>query len=149
MPTEKQIAKVAKLREKCRKYGLSAPPEFWNATSEELASIYNGAGPDWLPQWGRVILTFFLWLFAAAFLIHDFRFDRSDRSEVGFTTANSEMLENMWRINDLVFPRATWYWRLLHDRWSTKAWLAYEACRLGGWSAWCDGKSVAEEASAK
>lgn len=138
MPTLREIKKVAKLRQKCEKYQLSAPPEFWTVSDEELAVIYNGAGPDWLPKWGRVILTFFLWLFAPAFVIHDFRFDRSDKSQEGFDVANTELSENMDRINNLVFPRAKWWFRLLHDRWDVKAWAAYEACQHGGWSAWVD-----------
>jgi len=136
MASEKQIKKVQKLRALARKHNLSAPEEFWTATDEYLADNYNGAGPDWLPQWGRAVLTFFLWLFAAAFLIHDFQFTKSDKSEKGFAEANSEMLYNMLKLNDAKF--GSWWLKPLHTCWRDKAYAAYAACKVGGWSAWCN-----------
>lgn len=114
------------------KYNLSAPESFLAATKAQIGSVYNGAGPDWMPRWQRDILTEFLRIFKAAIAIHDWRFEYADGSEAGFKTANEELLANMRKI--IAAEYAAWepaYWK-----WQWRAWLAYRACVRFGWSAW-------------
>ena len=127
---------VIKLREKCKKYKLEAPEAFWECPEFELSLIYNGAGPDWMPEWGRFVLTFFLRIFAPAFLIHDFEYYKSNKSKNGFRAANQRMWRNMNKINRYLF--GAWYWRPVYRYWQLKALAAYEAVKEFGWSAWLD-----------
>jgi hypothetical protein len=127
-----------KLKELCKKYDLKATDEFWATDEVELAYIYNGAGPDWLPEFGRDILTKFLELFKAAFVIHDFDFDRSDGTKKSFDEANLRMKHNMKKILNIEYPfRKFWRW-ITRSRWWSRAKLAYTFCDQFGWSAWVD-----------
>jgi len=142
----------------CKAAGLKAPLAFWQLTEAEIAQIFNGAGPDHFPVAfnlflrfvcftdqagadadGRAFLTWLLRYFKLAFVVHDFRFDRSDRTEAGFHIANQEMLDNMkillnagypiW--NPFNWPTRSWLW--------TKMKLTYEACESdSGLAAWKD-----------
>lgn len=120
----------------CRKLRLEAPAGFWEETAENFKLIFNGAGPDWLPKWGRVILTLFLLLFAPAFFIHDWEYHYSDKTKESFEAANERMWRNMIKILDVLF--GWWGLRWLYYYWCNKAWLAYQACANFGWSAWID-----------
>jgi len=122
------------------KYNLSAPDEFWLATEEQINSVYNGAGPDWMADWGRDILTAFLRIFKAAIAIHDWRFEYADGSDEGFETANKELLCNMQKIIAAEYN----IWEPLYWKWQWRAWLAYRACVRLGWSAWVDSNSESE-----
>ena len=126
------------LKELCKKYRLDATPEFWAATETQIKCIYNGAGPDWLPGWGRDILTDVLDLFQPSFVVHDFDFSRADKSIKGFNTANNRMLKNMLKILNKTYPLTnprTW---MLYLRWLVRAFAAYRAVTKWGWSAWVD-----------
>jgi hypothetical protein len=133
-----KIRQVTELRAKCIRLELDADPSFWICPIEVLANIYNGAGPDWMPGWGRAILTFILRLFAPAFLIHDFDYEMSDKTRKGFKLANSRMWKNIRKILKFEYPLTKW--RLWKKRayWWIKGWGAYRACVRGGWSAWID-----------
>lgn len=113
-------------------YDLSAPDTFWTAREEQISQVYNGAGPDWMPDWGRDILTAFLRIFKTAVAIHDWRFEFADGTESGFKIANKEFLANMRKIIALEFH----IWEPSHWKWQWRAWLAYRACVRFGWSAW-------------
>lgn len=132
------ISEVRKLRIKCAKHNLSAPDDFWTVSDLELSIIYNGCGADWMPKWSRVVLSMFMWLFAPAFLIHDFRFSQSDKTKTNFKLANSEMLGNMSILNDKVFPPNRWWSKHIHRVWDFKKNAAYVACKHGAWKAWVD-----------
>lgn len=129
---------MSTLKGLCKKYDLDAVKEFWATPEEEIAYIYNGAGPDWMLPLGRKVITYLLDLFQGAFIIHDFDFQRSDKSRENFDIANLRMKQNMGRILDKEYPvgnpfnwfqRARWWWRMR---------AAYRACDRFGWSAWCD-----------
>jgi hypothetical protein len=135
---KKALALIYSLMKKIAELNLDTPRNFYLLTNEKIASIYNGAGPDWMSGFSREILTFLLRYFAAAFVIHDveyyFNIDTSDTPEnhAKFHAANLRMWRNIKRINAALWgwynPRR-WYWRV-------KGWLAYKACEKFGWSAW-------------
>ena len=126
------------LKTLCKKQKLIATDAFWNTPEDVLRKIYNGAGSDSMPAWSRAILTEFLRIFKGAIVIHDFDFDRSDRTEEKFHEANKRMYDNMKIILDTTYPlysilewgeRAKWWFKM-------KA--VYEAIELCGLSAWKD-----------
>lgn len=130
---EKEMTGV-ELRFEALKYGLDAPESFWNAADFDIGNVYNGAGPDWMPQWGRDVLTGFLRIFQAAIAIHDWRFEHADGTEAGFKTANKEFLGNMRKIIAAKYR----FWEIEYWKWQWRAWIAYRACARFGWSAWGD-----------
>lgn len=117
---------------------LDIPIEYLRLTNDAMGEIYNGAGPDWMSEISRSILSWLLRYFAAAFLIHDLEFHfntdpfHSKENRKRFRTANKRMWKNIKKLNANNFswynPRR-WYWR-------AKGYLAYKACTRHGWSAW-------------
>ncbi|OGV38580.1 MAG: hypothetical protein A2020_00650 [Lentisphaerae bacterium GWF2_45_14] len=120
----------------CKNYGLNAVPKFWETSELRLREIYNGAGPDWLPDWGRKILTSFLKIFKGAFVIHDFDYERSDKSLPNFNAANDRMLSNMMKILDKDYPFSSILKWPARARWWVRAKAAYKACEKFGWPTW-------------
>ncbi len=120
----------------CKKYELEAAPEFWQAPENAIQDIFNGAGPDWLPKWGRDILSQLLRLYQGAFIVHDFDFAIADKTEEGFKKANERMWKNMKKILNKEYPLSKW--SLWHRRaqWHWRAFAAYRACVRCGWPAW-------------
>ena len=132
------LLKIKKLCSKIYALGLIEPDYFRKRSLSELATIYNGAGPDWMSTISRSVLTFLLRFFATAFLIHDVEFhenkNRLDTPEnrAEFHRANKRMWKNIKILvaaNFAWYNPRRWYWR-------TKGWLAYRACQKWGWSAW-------------
>lgn len=138
---KKAVLKIHVLLAQIAEYTLEAPQNFSMLTAESIADIYNGAGPDWLPAWGRAILTEFLEIFEPVFVIHDIRFNFSDKSKRGFSTANNEMWRNMKRVLSVKFPMSNPLNWLSRAKWYVRAYAAYRACNNWGWSAWTSGKS--------
>lgn len=130
-----------KLRNFGIKIGLKMPKELKQCSDDELRekNFYNGVGPDWMPEWGRFILGLFLWLFAAAVMIHDWHFHHSDKLLGTFTRVNEEFYNNMMKIVKYYFGGwlLGWY-GVLYNFWAVKAWAAWVACKNHGWSAWID-----------
>ncbi|MCK4982793.1 MAG: hypothetical protein KAS17_07700 [Victivallaceae bacterium] len=133
-----KIKRVTELRAKCLRLDLEATDAFWLCPIENLANIYNGAGPDWLPNWTRTILSFILRLFGPAFLIHDFDFELSDKTRKGFNLVNKRMWRNIRKILSFEYPLTRFHLWKERAYWWGKGFLAYRACVRGGWSAWLD-----------
>ena len=137
---------------------MEAQESFWKADPSEIAKNYNGAGPDNLPAGlrvflekefgtadvsklaagGRKILTSMLSLFVLAYVIHDWDYAHSDRTEDGFHAANNRMRDNMSKLLNSKYPvwnPLTWRSRAI---WWGKAQAAYYACEKFGMSAWED-----------
>ncbi|MCP3966813.1 MAG: hypothetical protein GY750_16135 [Lentisphaerae bacterium] len=132
------VKHIRKLKNIIHEYDLEAPEGFYLLSVKELSSIYNGAGPDWIGDWGREKLTSRLDLFEAAFLVHDFEYACSDHTEEGFEEANKRMWQNMRKI---IFGIYSWHKISDWDNiayWLVKAFAAYRACARLGWSAWLD-----------
>ena len=126
------------LKTLCKSYDLDAVPEFWETSEVRLHEVYNGAGPDWLPAWGRKILTTFLRIFKASFIVHDFDFDISDKSMLKFHEANDRMFSNMKKILDKEYPFSKIYMWPVRARWWLRMNGAYKAVEKFGLSAWKD-----------
>lgn len=101
--------------------------------AEELASLYNGIGPDFLPEPVRAKVTEYLALFEAAALIHDVRYSLGDATRYQFNYANMEFRNNCRKLAE-VYP---WYnWRRYRAYAVAEA--LYKAVSSDlGWTAFC------------
>ena len=107
-------------------------------TVSELAGIYNGAGPDWMSEKLRKVLTRRLDLFECAFLIHDVDFENADATRVTFNAVNKRMWANIRKVINKKMPMSDIGLWGKRGYWWFKGWAAYRACKRFGWSAWED-----------
>ena len=102
---------LEKLMELCEKYELEGLRTVEKYTLEELAQIYNGAGPDsWIPA-ARDVLTDLMELFEPVVLIHDVQFSESDALHETFEHTVDVWKQNCKKIFDAEYP--LWTWRQL------------------------------------
>lgn len=102
---------LKKLMELCEKYELEGLRTVEKYTLEELAQIYNGAGPDsWIPA-ARDVLTALMELFEPVVLIHDVQFSESDALHETFERTVDVWKQNCKKIFDAEYP--LWTWRQL------------------------------------
>lgn len=102
---------LKKLMELCEKYELEGVRTVEKYTLEELARIYNGAGPDsWIPA-ARDVLTDLMELFEPVVLIHDVQFSESDALHETFERTVDVWKQNCKKIFDAEYP--LWTWRQL------------------------------------
>ena len=102
---------LKKLIELCEKYELEGLRTVEKYTIEELARIYNGAGPDsWIPA-ARDVLTDLMELFEPVVLIHDVQFSESDALHETFERTVDVWKQNCKKIFDAGYP--LWTWRQL------------------------------------
>ena len=102
---------LKKLMELCEKYELEGVRTVEKYTLEELAQIYNGAGPDsWIPA-ARDVLTDLMELFEPVVLIHDVQFSESDALHETFERTVDVWKQNCKKIFDAEYP--LWTWRQL------------------------------------
>ena len=102
---------LKKLIELCEKYELEGLRTVEKYTLEELAQIYNGAGPDsWIPA-ARDVLTALMELFEPVVLIHDVQFSESDALHETFERTVDVWKQNCKKIFDAEYP--LWTWRQL------------------------------------
>jgi len=98
------INDIARLRLLCGQYGLSGREILDAYTDIQLASWYNGAGPDsWLPV-ARETLTALMTLFKPVVLIHDTQFEFSDGTDEGFARTVADWCANTAKIVDAEYP---------------------------------------------
>ena len=128
------MALVAGLRERAVEAQLEGSAVIGAHTVDELAAVYNGCGPEWLPRSVREFLSRHFAEFAPAFLVHDWDFAQSDGTRLSFSRANDRLERNCRRLADLAHP---WYsWRRYALR--LRAYAIADACRDCGWKAWKD-----------
>jgi len=133
-----QVLKVKRLLSQIDEYGLDVPDGFNELTLDYIVDNYNGAGPDWMPEEMRDILTWLLSIFEPAFLIHDMEYSASNRTAKGFIAANSRMWRNIRKIINYEYPRYNPFCWINHVKWYLRGAAAYRACKRFGWSAWTD-----------
>lgn len=123
----KQLKKTAERlqlenREIIRKYSMT-----------ELASIYNGIGPDSFPEWLRNAISALHPSLAVVAFIHDIEWHESDKSKEKFTESN-----NRFKRNGYTVARTEYGW------YNPRRYIVMNQarrfgniCQLFGWSAWC------------
>jgi hypothetical protein len=101
-----------------------------------LEAIYNGCGPDWMPEFFREKLSDYLDFFEPAFLEHDYSFECSDHTNKGFHEANKRLYKNCKK---LISARYSWWTEPISKaRRYLQARAIYRICDEFGWSAWID-----------
>jgi hypothetical protein len=134
---KKKLAEITALIKKALELKLTDAEWVACFSSEELAPVYNGIGPEWLPSSIREKLTEYLAIFAPACLIHDFRFRIGNGSYLDFASANNALEENLYKC---VNAEIKWYHPLRRLAGYYAAHLMAEACRRYGWSAYRAGR---------
>ena len=98
----------------------------------QLAKIYNGTGPEFLPEGARVALDKIAAPFLPAVMVHDDDFEDSDGTVVSFHAANKRLLANCITCATDAAPWYSWKRYALY----AEAWTIYRACEKFGWIAW-------------
>ncbi|MFA7186464.1 MAG: hypothetical protein WC082_16295 [Victivallales bacterium] len=130
------MEKIIVLKNTCIECEFEALEGFYICPVETLEKIYNGCGPDWLPEFIRTGLTEYFEFFEPAFLEHDYSFEMSDKSREGFNAANKRLYGNCQK---LIAARFSWWTEPIKKaRYHLKARIIYRACDKFGWSAWLD-----------
>lgn len=139
---KKKLAEITALIKKA--CDLKLTDAAWVAcfTPEELAAVYNGIGPEWLPCALREKLTKYLAIFAPACLIHDFHYWIGDGTLKDFNYANNTLEANCRKC---INAETKWYQLLRRAAGYYAAHLIAEACRRYGWSAYRTGRMNDEE----
>lgn len=134
---EKNLAEITALIKKA--CDLKLTDAAWVAcfSPEELATVYNGIGPEWLPYSLREKLTKYLAIFAPACLIHDFHYWIGDGTLKDFSYANGTLEANCRKC---INAETKWYQLLRRAAGYYAAHLIAEACRRYGWSAYRTGR---------
>ena len=134
---DKILAEVTALRQKA--CDLKLIDAGWVACfePEELAFVYNGIGPEWLPLSIREKLTEYLAIFAPACFIHDFHYWIGDGSLKDFIYANDVLEANCRKC---INAETKWYQLLRRSAGYYAAHLIAEACRRYGWTAYRAGR---------
>ena len=134
---EKKLAEIAALIKKA--CDLKLTDAGWVACfePEELALVYNGIGPEWLPSAIREKLTEYLAIFAPACFIHDFHYWIGDGSREDFIYANDILEANCRKC---INAETKWYQLLRRSAGYYAAHLIAEACRRYGWIAYRTGR---------
>lgn len=128
-----KIDEVADLLAQIITYDLEYPDILMHTNINDLAGIYNGIGPDWMPESIREWMTERWQFFAAAALIHDYEYQMStDKSREAFTACNERFRRNC---HTLMKKSVPWYKRCLYR---VRSDMLADACEKFGWSAWCD-----------
>ena len=143
---EKKLAEITALIKKA--CDLKLTDAAWVAcfSPEELATVYNGIGPEWLPYAIREKLTKYLAIFAPACLIHDFHYWIGDGTLKDFNYANDTLEANCRKC---INAETKWYQLLRRAAGYYAAHLMAEACRRYGWSAYRTGRVEDEREKVK
>lgn len=111
---------------------LSGMMDIVSMPIDELDQVYNGTGPEFLPDRVRRGLDDALRPFLPSVMVHDVDFDRSDGTVGSFRRANRRLLRNC--IICACDAHPWWSWRryvLIAE-----AFVVYRACQRFGWIAW-------------
>ena len=117
----------------------------------ELASIYNGIGPDSFPEWLRGLVSTLHPSLAVVAFIHDIEWHESDGSKEKFTESN-----NRFKNNGYTVAKANYSWwnplryigctvaKANYSWWNPFRYIVMNharrfgnICQLFGWDAWC------------
>ena len=128
-----RIDRARELSGYCGRNHLLGIESFDSCPVEQRAMIYNGIGPEWLPEAFLHIISDLYDVFAPAAFIHDLRYAlNKDRSRDSFLAVNEEFRQNCLDICKIEYG---WYNPLRYLRQRSAHRLA-NACDRWGWAAW-------------
>lgn len=126
------LKEIKRLKELCEEYGLEGREILERHTNTELASLYNGIGPEAFPEWLRSVLDFVHPSLAPVAFIHDVEWSDSDGTEESFAASNARLKENGYKIAKGMYS----WWRLRRYLVMNDARRFGNLCQSFGWSAW-------------
>ena len=126
------IEEARRLRALCESHELENREILAKYTDEELASIYNGIGPEAFPQWLRAALDAVHPSLAPVAFIHDVEWHESDGSEAAFDMSNARFRRNGCKVATDDFG----WWRPRRYKVMWDAVKFSRVCQRFGWSAW-------------
>ena len=130
MSTLKEIKELCDFAEEC---GLENREILGKYKNTELASIFNGIGPDVFPDWLRDTITALHPSLAVVAFIHDVEWHESDGSREKFTESNERFKTNGYAVAK---HRFGWYDPRRYIV-MNQARRFGNICQTFGWSAWC------------
>ena len=129
---ETTTEEALRLRTLCEKYGLENREILAKYKNTELASIFNGIGPDVFPDWLRNTITALHPSLAVVAFIHDVEWHESDGSREKFTESNERFKTNGYAVAK---HRFGWYDPRRYIV-MNQARRFGNICQLFGWKAW-------------
>ena len=126
------MASIRELADEAVRLGLDGADAVSAFTDEELATMYNGTGPAFLPDSIRGALDKAAKPFLPAIMVHDGDFEDSDGTVKSFNAANKRLLVNCIICATDAAPWYSWQRYAL----IAEAWTIYRACNKFGWIAW-------------
>jgi len=130
MATLYEIKSLCQLAEECKLEDREILSKYKNV---ELASIFNGIGPDSFPEWLRNIISELHPSLAVVAFIHDVEWHESDQSKEKFTASNERFKRNGCAVAKHNF---SWYNPRRYIV-MNQARRFGNICQHFGWSAWC------------
>ena len=130
MSTLKEIKELCDFAEEC---GLENREILAKYKNTELASIFNGIGPDVFPDWLRNTITALHPSLAVVAFIHDVEWHESDGSREKFTESNDRFKTNGYAVAKFKFG---WYDPRRYIV-MNQARRFGNICQAFGWNAWC------------
>lgn len=126
------LKEIKDLIEVCEKYELEGREILKKYTNTELASIYNGIGPESFPLWLRSVLDALHPSLAPVAFIHDVEWENSDGTEESFAASNERFKENGYKVAKALFA----WWRPRRYLVMNDARRFGNICQAFGWNAW-------------
>ena len=125
-----EIKELCNFAEEC---GLENREILAKYKNVELASIFNGIGPDSFPSWLRNAITAIHPSLAVVAFIHDVEWHESDQSKEKFTESNERFKTNGYAVAKHKFG---WYDPRRYIV-MNQARRFGNICQTFGWNAWC------------
>ena len=122
---------IGRLRKACEDMELENREVLGKYTDEELASIYNGIGPEAFPAWLRAALDALHPSLGPVALIHDTEWHESDGEKAMFDASNARFRRNGCRVAAASFG----WWRPRRYKVMWDAAKFARICQSFGWSA--------------
>ena len=130
MATLQEVKELCQKAEECQLEGREILEKYRNT---ELASIYNGIGPDAFPGWLRRVVSALHPTLAVVAFIHDVEWHESDNSNSKFTASNERFRTNGY----IVVKRKFGWYDPRRYAVMNQARRFGNICQIFGWEAWC------------
>lgn len=127
------LKEIKRLKELAERLQLENREIIGKYTMTQLASIYNGIGPDSFPEWLRSIISVLHPSLAVVAFIHDIEWHESDLSREKFAESNARFKRNGYKVAEAEFA---WYNPRRYVV-MNQARRFGNICQSFGWNAWC------------
>ena len=127
-----RLKEIKELKRQAEEFQLENREILGKYTMTELASIYNGIGPDAFPEWLRNAISALHPSLAVVAFVHDVEWHESDGSKEKFAESNDRFKRNGYAVAKAEYG---WYNPLRYVV-MNQARRFGNVCQLFGWSAW-------------